>query len=189
MIFERFIVGPLGTNCYLFGGEKTGEVLVVDPDVRAWSELKRFLRCHRIPQSQALGDKLWEGEELSPGALRARLSSCGGFKLKAVLATHGHFDHVGGVEELRKKTGAPFWIFEGAKEELAQSQKVARELFGLEGGQPPSPDWAPATSASFFAAHFHQRPQNFVALFVVFGCGEEGYCGQIFCRLVKLGLS
>ena len=31
-----------------------------------------------------------------------------GIKVKLILATHGHFDHVNGVEDLRKKTSAEF---------------------------------------------------------------------------------
>lgn len=31
MIFEKLIVGPLGTNCYIFGSDKTNEVVVIDP--------------------------------------------------------------------------------------------------------------------------------------------------------------
>ncbi|MBN2603744.1 MAG: MBL fold metallo-hydrolase [Candidatus Thermoplasmatota archaeon] len=31
-----------------------------------------------------------------------------GLKVKLIVATHGHFDHVDGVEKLRKKTGADF---------------------------------------------------------------------------------
>ena len=33
-------------------------------------------------------------------------------KLGAILLTHGHFDHVGAVEALVKKTGCPVWIRE-----------------------------------------------------------------------------
>jgi hydroxyacylglutathione hydrolase len=31
MIIKRLVVGPLGTNCYIFGSEKTREVVIVDP--------------------------------------------------------------------------------------------------------------------------------------------------------------
>ena len=31
MIFRKLIVGPLGTNCYIFGSDETGEVVVIDP--------------------------------------------------------------------------------------------------------------------------------------------------------------
>lgn len=31
MIIKRLVVGPLGTNCYIFGSEKTKEVVIIDP--------------------------------------------------------------------------------------------------------------------------------------------------------------
>jgi len=31
MILEKLIVGMLGTNCYIFGSEKTKEVVIIDP--------------------------------------------------------------------------------------------------------------------------------------------------------------
>ena len=31
MIFKKLIVGQLGTNCYIFGSDKTKEVVVIDP--------------------------------------------------------------------------------------------------------------------------------------------------------------
>lgn len=33
-----------------------------------------------------------------------------GFELVYIILTHGHGDHIGGVEELREKTGAPVYI-------------------------------------------------------------------------------
>ena len=35
-----------------------------------------------------------------------------GLKIKAILLTHGHFDHVGAVKELAQKTACPVWIHE-----------------------------------------------------------------------------
>jgi hydroxyacylglutathione hydrolase len=31
LIFKKLVVGPLGTNCYIFGSEKTRELVVIDP--------------------------------------------------------------------------------------------------------------------------------------------------------------
>jgi hydroxyacylglutathione hydrolase len=31
MIFKQLMVGPLGTNCYLFGSETTREIAIIDP--------------------------------------------------------------------------------------------------------------------------------------------------------------
>ncbi|MGQ4875495.1 MAG: MBL fold metallo-hydrolase [Promethearchaeia archaeon] len=35
MILERLVVGPFGTNCYIFGSSKTNEVIVIDPGAEA----------------------------------------------------------------------------------------------------------------------------------------------------------
>lgn len=31
MIFKRLVVGPLETNCYIFGSDTTGEIVIIDP--------------------------------------------------------------------------------------------------------------------------------------------------------------
>ncbi len=55
----------------------------------------------------------------------------------AIVNTHGHFDHVQGVEAVRREAHSPFWIHEAEREVLAQSPARALALFGLE--LPPSP--------------------------------------------------
>ena len=76
MNVERFIVGPLQTNCYIVQCEKTHESILIDPgDV-----------------SQELLGKI---DETS---------------IKAIVLTHGHFDHIGGVNTVVDETGAPVLI-------------------------------------------------------------------------------
>lgn len=68
MFFKCLSVGPIGTNCYLLGGEKCDECAVIDPG----AEPERIL------------------------------AAAEGRRIAAILLTHGHFDHIGGVEALRK---------------------------------------------------------------------------------------
>lgn len=44
-----------------------------------------------------------------------------GFDIKAILLTHGHFDHIFGVEALQKKTGSKVYACEAEKALLADS--------------------------------------------------------------------
>jgi hydroxyacylglutathione hydrolase len=106
MILEGFPVGSIGANCYIFGDDGTGEVLVIDP-----------------------------GDE--PERILARLRDLGARPV-AIVNTHGHFDHIGGVSSVRRATGAPFWIHEAEREVLEQGPARARLVFGLE--LPPSPE-------------------------------------------------
>lgn len=55
----------------------------------------------------------------------------------AIVNTHGHFDHVQGVDAVRSAVRIPFWIHEAEREVLAQGPARARGLFGVD--LPPSP--------------------------------------------------
>ncbi len=65
---KKMVLGPVGTNCYIFSDENTKEAVVFDPGDR--------------------GDKVYD-------YLRSE-----GLILKAVILTHGHFDHITGVPAL-----------------------------------------------------------------------------------------
>ena len=50
-------------------------------------------------------------------------------KLKGILLTHGHFDHIWRAQELRNETGAPLYIHELDDEMLTDSDKNAYRTF------------------------------------------------------------
>ncbi|MBF0341316.1 MAG: MBL fold metallo-hydrolase [Magnetococcales bacterium] len=57
-------------------------------------------------------------------------------KLTHILATHGHFDHIGGVAELQRTTNAPFWIHE-ADRFLVDGAARHAAMWGLPFGPVP----------------------------------------------------
>jgi hydroxyacylglutathione hydrolase len=61
-------------------------------------------------------------------------------RVAAIVNTHGHFDHIQGVDAVRRATGAPFWIHEAERETLEQGPARARLIFGLELPRSPVPD-------------------------------------------------
>jgi glyoxylase-like metal-dependent hydrolase (beta-lactamase superfamily II) len=71
-----------------------------------------------------------------PERILAALRRHGG-RVVAIVNTHGHFDHVMGVEAVRRATGAPFWIHDAEREVLEQGPARAKAIFGVE--VPPSP--------------------------------------------------
>ena len=50
-------------------------------------------------------------------------------KLRGILLTHGHFDHIWKLKELREKTGVPVYVHELDAEMLTDSQKNAYSAF------------------------------------------------------------
>ena len=59
---------------------------------------------------------------VDPAAAGAAIAlELGDLELDAIVATHGHGDHVGGVKALQDATGAPFWIGEPDAERATHS--------------------------------------------------------------------
>ncbi len=63
-----------------------------------------------------------------------------GAKVRTIIATHTHFDHVLGVVELKRETGAPFLIHREDLSILESMQDRVRMFLGLQVPPPPKTD-------------------------------------------------
>lgn len=61
----------------------------------------------------------------------------------AIVATHAHFDHVLAAEEVRQKTGAPFYLHEGDRVMLDWFQESGRLFLGMDLPAAPEVDNTP----------------------------------------------
>ncbi len=101
-------LGPLQTNCYLLGCEKTKQAAVIDPS--------------------------WDG------SLIANKADEEGWTITHILLTHSHFDHVGGLAELKELTQAPIYIHPEAIPML-ENAALAAQMWQISIPQPPPADF------------------------------------------------
>jgi glyoxylase-like metal-dependent hydrolase (beta-lactamase superfamily II) len=100
MIHEILTVGALQCNCSIFGDEASREAIVIDP-----------------------GDGLDVARVLSVLKKHA-------LRLKAIVITHAHIDHIGGAAKLKAATGAPVYM-NAADQELYRHLDVQASWLGL----------------------------------------------------------
>jgi len=82
MQIETFNIGMLSTNCYVANCAKTREAIIIDPGFEASHEAELVTRC------------------VEENAL----------KVKFIINTHGHSDHISGDLVLKRKYGVPICI-------------------------------------------------------------------------------
>ncbi len=90
MKIERFVLGPVGTNCYIVRNEERGECFLVD-----------LAAC--------------------PPDLVSHIKNAG-LTVKAVLLTHGHFDHIMGLDDFTEAFPVPVYAHEEEKGLLESAQ-------------------------------------------------------------------
>lgn len=81
----------------------------------------------------AVIDPSWDGR-----AILEKVTD-NGWTPDKILLTHAHFDHVGGLGELKELSGAPIYIHEDAVMMLAQAQRAAA-LWGIAIDDQPAAD-------------------------------------------------
>lgn len=98
MKIETFVIGMIGTNCYLVSNEQTKECFLVDA-----AEYSQKLVSHIREQ---------------------------GLCLKAILLTHGHFDHIMGIDGMVKEFGAPVYAHQEERVLLNDAAVNASAMYG-----------------------------------------------------------
>lgn len=100
MRIETISVGYMGVNCYLLMDEDNKKGVILDPGT-ATEELRRAV-------TETFSGIEWVG----------------------ILLTHGHFDHIDGVQTMHELTGAPVMIHKGDGGMLGDNRKNLAEIFG-----------------------------------------------------------
>ena len=98
MRIKKFVIGMIGTNCYVVSNEETKACFLVDPAV-CDSNMVSYIK-----------------EE--------------GLDLQAILLTHGHFDHIMGIDDVRKEFPVPVYASEKEKEVLQDAGLNLSKAYG-----------------------------------------------------------
>jgi hydroxyacylglutathione hydrolase len=88
-----------------------------------------------------------EAVVIDPGGNAAEIAeslATEGLQVRAIVATHAHFDHILAAAELRDLTGAPFYLHDEDRVLLDWMQTSGRLLLGVDLPPPPEVDTAAA---------------------------------------------
>lgn len=91
-----------------------------------------FLGCTTTKQA-AIIDPAWNGNEL------AKYVTDAGYTLTHILLTHTHFDHIGGLADLKAATDAPIYVHPEAIQ-MMQFGAASAQRFGIMMPDAPPPD-------------------------------------------------
>ena len=120
MTFDMDRKGSLAIHCVTNGPIQTNTYFAVSGD------------------EAVIIDPAWEGERLA----ETFDERCPGARVGAIICTHGHADHIGGVAGLRRVLGegVPFLISEADAAIMERAIADMREMWGFDHELPPAPD-------------------------------------------------
>ena len=100
MKIERFVLGPIGTNCYIVTNEETKECFAVD-----------MAACPKEYVNHIKAE---------------------GLTMKGLFLTHGHFDHILGIDSFLKEFPVP--VYAGAQEQpvMADARLNVASMYGSD---------------------------------------------------------
>lgn len=91
-----------------------------------------ILACTQTMEAAVI-DPSWNGRGIAATAVEK------GYLITHILLTHAHFDHVGGLAQLREETNAPIYIHPDAVQMLSQAT-ISGAFFGVTIPEPPPAD-------------------------------------------------
>ncbi len=94
-----------------------------------------YLMVCAATDQAAVIDPAWDGRAIVAQAQRQ------GLTISHILLTHSHFDHVGGLAELKELTGAPVYAHPDTGPMLARATAAA-QVWGIHVDAPPPADHA-----------------------------------------------
>lgn len=100
MKIKNFVIGMIGTNCYLVSNEENKECVLIDPGIYR-PEITDYIRKE-------------------------------GLQMRAILLTHGHFDHIMGIDGFAEEFPVPVYAHAAEDVLLKDASMNASQNFGRQ---------------------------------------------------------